>query len=182
MRVLAVTPWLRDLVSAGAVASALVLVAAGLSKVRDRRMFGSQIATYELIPAPAAAVLGDVLPFAEVAAGLAVVTVPRVGGSAAALLFVMFAIAVGINLTRGRTELVCGCFGPRGRHTIGISHVAGNVLLALVGVGVLLSDVRPQLPAVVLGVSALLAVAVVGSVRQAWHPPDQIVRIPRSEE
>lgn len=171
------TPWLRDLVAAGAAASGLMLLTAGLSKVRDRQMFGSQIATYQLIPAPASAVLGHVLPFGEVLAGIAVFVVPRVGGASAAVLFAMFAIAVAVNLARGRTELVCGCFGPRGRHTISPWHVAGDVVLAVVGVVVSVSSAGPSVPAVVLGGSLLLVAAVAWSVREAWRPPRELIRM-----
>jgi len=174
---LEVTPWLRDLVAAGAAASGLMLLTAGLSKVRDRQMFGSQIATYQLIPAPASAVLGHVLPFGEVLAGIAVFVVPRVGGASAAVLFAMFAIAVAVNLARGRTELVCGCFGPRGRHTISPWHVAGDVVLAVVGVVVSVSSAGPSVPAVVLGGSLLLVAAVAWSVREAWRPPRELIRM-----
>lgn len=107
--------WLRDLVGAGVVAAASVLMAAGLSKVRDRRTFGSQIAAYQLTSESASAVLGQVLPLVEFLLGIAVLTVPRVGDALAAALFAMFASAVGINLARGRKELVCGCFGSYGR-------------------------------------------------------------------
>lgn len=158
---------LQELLAAGLVASALVLLVAGLAKVRDRRTFGHQIAAYDIVPAAASVVLGQILPFIEVAAAAALVFVPRLGGPAAALLFATFALAVGINLARGRSELVCACFGAGGRHRISIWHVAGNTLFAGVVVLAAVTAVHRTLASVVLGVTLLLIVAVVRAVDQA---------------
>lgn len=174
--------WPRDLVAAGAVDVALVLVSPGLGKVRDRRTFGSQIATYELLPSPAAMLLGQLLPVAEIFTGGAILVVPSVGGWSAALLFVMFASAVAVNLARGRTELVCACFGARGRHTISIWHVVADVSLAAIAVGASVTNVRPTLPAAVFGVSLLLITAVAWSVQRAWRPAHELIPIIEEEE
>jgi Methylamine utilisation protein MauE len=165
-----VTSSVRDLLASGVVASALVLLIAGGAKVRDRHTFGSQIASYDVVPAFASRVLGQVLPFAEVAAAIALLVVPHIAGVAAALLFATFAAAVGVNLLRGRTELVCGCFGARGRHTISLWHVAGNGVLGAVGVAASLAAVHQSLASVVLGVSVLLIAAVVWTVHEARLP------------
>ncbi|SIT40015.1 Methylamine utilization MauE [Paraburkholderia ribeironis] len=54
---------------------------------------------------------------------------------ALALLFVLFALALGINVARGRTDIDCGCNGFRQSgdavaHSIGWAHVARTLLLA----------------------------------------------------
>jgi hypothetical protein len=163
-----VTMWLQDLLGAGVAASALVLLVAGLSKVRDRQTFGHQIAAYQILPERASMVLGQFLPVAEMMAGIALLVVPRVGGAAAALLFTVFTLAVAINVMRGRTELVCACFGSRGRQTISVWHVVADAVLAVVGVTVFVSGVGTSLAGAVLGVSLLLAVAVTQAVHAAW--------------
>jgi Methylamine utilisation protein MauE len=92
----------------------------------------------------------------EVLASILILSVPRVGGPLCAVLFLSFALAVAINLIRGRTELVCGCFGRAGRQPIRPSHVVMNVALAG---GAVLSIVRSGLPsfaAARFGLSAIL--------------------------
>ena len=148
----------------------MVLFAAGGAKIRDRATFGTQIAAYEIVNEALSALLGRLLPLGEILAASAVLIIPRFGGAATALLFTMFALAVGRNLARRRTELVCGCFGSGGRHTISWWHVIGDLSLAALGIATAISDVRPTVPSVVLGVSVLACVAVVWSVLQAVRP------------
>jgi hypothetical protein len=49
-----------------------------------------------------------------------------------ALLLLSYAIAIGINLRRGRRDLACGCGGPDERRPIAPWMVWRNVLIALV--------------------------------------------------
>lgn len=120
-------------------------------------------------------ILGRTLPAAEVLAAGALVVFPAVGGVAAAFLFLMFAFAVGMNLRRGRTELVCGCFGAGGRHVISWWHVGSNAVLATMATGAAVVGARPKTPAVVLGITLLLTAMVAWSVTQAVFP-NQLAR------
>lgn len=165
----------HQLAAAGGAASGLVLIAAGSVKVRHPRTFASQIAAYELVPDTIARVLGILLPVGEVAAGFTVFARPRLGGVAAAALFLAFTVAVALNLLRGRRDLVCGCFGPRGRQTITAWHVVGTLIFLILSVAASLANTRPGLAETVIGVSLPLAVAVMASVRQAWRPASELV-------
>lgn len=146
------------LFSALTVVAAGALIGAGLTKVRRPAAFGSQIAAYAIVPDRAARALGHLLPSIELGGGTLLLLVPRIGGAVAGVLYLAFAAAVGINLARGRRELLCGCFGPRGKTRIGAAHVAGNVLAAAVA---LLAATRGRAPGAaeaMLGVSLALSV------------------------
>jgi hypothetical protein len=82
-------------------------------------------------PTAIAIVLGEAL----IAAGLSWLPARAPAAVAAALLLLVFAGAMAINIRRGRSHIDCGCFGTRGRGTrlrVGLSRaiVARNVLLA----------------------------------------------------
>src|SRR2546426_11169679 len=143
---------------AGASASCgLVLIGAGGLKVRDRRTFGSQIVAYDLLPRSAAHLLGEILPFAEILAGLLLLILPGLGGVLSAILFLAFAAAIGANHARGRRELVCGCFGPAGRQTITPAHVVVNLVMAALAVGASVRTTRPTADELLTGGTLFLA-------------------------
>jgi hypothetical protein len=143
----------------GAAASicAVVLLIAGLLKVRDRSTFASQIAAYQVVPSVAALFLGHFLPWAEILGALLILFAPWLGGLVCAALFLGFAVAVGTNVLRGRTELICGCFGPRGRQRISRTHVLMNLCLAAAAALFAMSRAGPpSLAALRTGISAVL--------------------------
>jgi hypothetical protein len=109
----------------------LFLVAAG-HKLRDLGRFRATLAEYRLLPAVLTAPGAAAVVAAElaVAAALAGPTVRRSGLVAAAVVLLVYAAAVGINLARGRRDLDCGCAGPAVRRPISAWLVARNVVLA----------------------------------------------------
>lgn len=90
----------------------LVFVAAGLAKVRDRRLFRSALDAHGYLPRLAQRVLLVVLPPVEVALGVVVVSGIAFGAAnvLAAALLVIFTTAVAFG-SRGKGRLDCGCFG-----------------------------------------------------------------------
>jgi hypothetical protein len=63
---------------------------------------------------------------------------------AAAMLLVVYAVAIGVNLLRGRRDIDCGCAGPASRRPIAWSLVARNVVLAAIGLaGLMPLHARP---------------------------------------
>ena len=123
------------------VAFALLLGAAALHKLTQFREFRQVLSEYQLLPAtlvgPAAiAIVGtEVL----LASGWAFrVWLPYVGLASSALLLV-YAVAIGVNLRRGRVFIDCGCaFGRTAGETISAGMVIRNVLLAGVSIASLL--------------------------------------------
>ncbi len=149
---------------------AVVLLVAGGIKVSRLYSFGQQIVAYQILPRRLAHVLGYALPPAEIALGLSMLFVPRLA-VAAAVLFISFAVAVGVNLVRGRTELRCGCFGPTGKHTISAAHVAVNFCLALLAAVTFIEPRRPTFAAFQVGLSAVLLVLLASAWRTIGATP-----------
>ncbi|HEV8646322.1 MAG TPA: MauE/DoxX family redox-associated membrane protein [Burkholderiales bacterium] len=111
---------------------ALVFLQGGAAKLTARDEFQGVVTSYRLLPAAAVPAFAVLLPFAELAAGIGVVLpATRHAGAVLAIgLLVMFALAMAINLARGRTEIDCGCFKSGFRQTISAWLVGRNLLLA----------------------------------------------------
>lgn len=111
---------------------ALVFVHAGTAKLLSRDEFRGVVENYRLLPAPLAAPFAALLPAVELAAGGGVLwaaTRPYAAPLAAALLL-LYALAMGINLARGRRDIDCGCFKSALKQTISGWLIARNLLLA----------------------------------------------------
>jgi hypothetical protein len=148
--------------------AAAVLMIAGLLKLGSFRTFGQQIVTYELIPKALARAAGYLLPPAEIVIGILLIFMPRIAIFAAAL-FTVFAVAVGINVVRGRTELHCGCFGETGIRTISTAHVEINVGLATISILAFFWNLRPSFVEFQIGVTVVL-VAVLADAWRTMRP------------
>ena len=109
------------------------LFAAGcVQKLRDFDAFRDNVDHYELVPpfllTPAALLL--VLGEALIVAALLVPATVTLGGVLAVLLLGAYAVAMSVNLFRGRRGLDCGCTGPALRQPISEWLVLRNLLLA----------------------------------------------------
>ncbi len=111
---------------------ALVFLQGGTTKLMARDEFQGVASSYRLLPGAIVPAFAALLPIAELAAGLSVVVpATRHFGTALAIaLLLMFALAMAINLARGRTEIDCGCFKSGFRQTISGWLVGRNLLLA----------------------------------------------------
>lgn len=159
-----------ELLAAGTALCAFVLIGAGATKLLDLRSFSYQVRAYDLLPPRASRFVGYSLPPAEVLTGVLLVLAPALGAVPAAFLFGLFSAAIATNLVRGRRELVCGCFGPRGRRAISPMHVVVNVLLGSIAASGLLLDPRISLQAVMLA-SAVAAAVLLASAVTALRVP-----------
>lgn len=91
---------------------AAAFIWAALPKLADPPGFAQTLAGYALLPEAALAPAALLLPWVETCAALALLW-PRTRRSAALLamgLLLVFAVALGTNLAKGRV-LDCGCFG-----------------------------------------------------------------------
>jgi uncharacterized membrane protein YphA (DoxX/SURF4 family) len=112
-------------------------VLAGVTKLADLGAFENAVRNYQILPPRLVRPVARLLPATEIAAGAlmgAGVAVEQVG-ILLALLLLTFAIAISVNLVRGR-RIDCGCFIGLGSKRISWSAVARNVLLASVAVTV----------------------------------------------
>jgi len=95
------------------------------------------VAGFQLLPHVLVAPFALALPLVEAAGALAslVPATRNAGASILVVLFLLFALALAINVARGRTDIDCGCNGfssqgNTGAHAIGWLHVARTLLLA----------------------------------------------------
>ncbi|GAA4500899.1 MauE/DoxX family redox-associated membrane protein [Gluconacetobacter tumulicola] len=109
-----------------------LLFAAGLAKLRDHDGFLTTLAAYRLVPAALLESTAWALAGAETAVGVTLLAglAPLTASLGAALLFAMFALAMAINLLRGRTDLSCGCLPGMASARLSWAAVARSALLA----------------------------------------------------
>lgn len=147
---------------AGAMGVGLVFLQAALAKLRHRELLAGVIANYRLLPAalvgPAAALLAPT----ELLVAIGLLAGGQMLAAVAAIaLLVIFAIAMGINITRGRREIDCGCGRSQLRQPLSWLLVSRNLVLA----ALLLPRLFPgAAPALVAPATADLAIALAGGL------------------
>ncbi len=111
---------------------ALVFLTAALGKIRHRLAFQGVVLNYRLIPEIAVPVSALLLPLVEAAIAAALLFAPPAWPEvSAAMLLVLFAAAMAINIGRGRRSIDCGCFQSAFKQTLSLTLVARNVGLAV---------------------------------------------------
>ncbi|MDP9011824.1 MAG: methylamine utilization protein MauE [Pseudomonadota bacterium] len=111
---------------------ALVFLTAALGKTRHRLAFQGVVANYRLIPDFAVPTFALLLPLVEAAVAAALLFAPPSWPEvSAAVLLILFAAAMAINISRGRRRIDCGCFQSALKQTLSWTLVGRNVGLAL---------------------------------------------------
>ncbi len=124
------------------VALAVVLLVAAVGKLAD--LPGSRQAVRDFgVSGRYAPALGTILPVAEglLAIGLLIEPVARWAALGAALLFIVFLMAIGQNLRKGRTP-DCHCFGQLHSAPAGPSTLIRNTVLALAALVIVIDGGR----------------------------------------
>ncbi|WP_233830173.1 MauE/DoxX family redox-associated membrane protein [Paraburkholderia sp. ZP32-5] len=118
-------------------ATSIITLTLALPKLTRQSELRQTVAGFQLLPHALIAPFALFLPLAEISATLASLlpATRGVGAIALAALFMLFALALGINVARGRTDIDCGCNGFRQSGgavapSIGWAHVARTLLLA----------------------------------------------------
>jgi len=113
--------------------AAVLLATAAIHKLRDLRRFDEIFTAYGLIPGRVRLRLSRLVPLLEglLAVGLLLDVSRRLAVISAMALLAAYALAIAINLGRGRRDLACGCGGPDDRRPIAAWMVWRNVLMAL---------------------------------------------------
>ena len=137
--------WVRNLprVFVGA-----VLLATGLGKVLDIPGFAQVVASYELLPAFGNSLVAFVLPFVELATGLALV-LDRGTVVAARVAVGLHAMLVGVVLSalgRGLVIENCGCFGVFLARPLGPSTLVEDLVMLALSALALRFASRARLP------------------------------------
>ena len=139
------------------VLAALVFARAAALKFRSRTSFEGVVDNYDLLPRVLVAPVAFALPIAEGALALALL-VPAAdpwAELAAAVLLAVFALAMGVNLARGRGHIDCGCGDARSRQPLHVGLVIRNmVLTGLLIVAALTPPGAASLVGAALGVAA----------------------------
>ena len=114
------------------VAAALVFTSAGAAKIGARARFRAAVFEYRILPGWMVPGVALLLPPMEVLLGLTLLLPRYIGISsvAAALLLLVFATAMAINLSRGRKTIDCGCSLSSGGQRIHSTMVIRNVSMA----------------------------------------------------
>ncbi len=108
-----------------------LLLLAGVAKLTDRAAFRQAVAEYEVLPATLARPYAALLPWVETALGVLLLVGLGTGIAAglAVPLFLSFALAIGVNLQRGR-DFDCHCFGAVQADPIGPTALLRSLILA----------------------------------------------------
>ena len=119
---------------------ALLWFVAAAQKLRGFAVFVTVLSDYRLVPhgttrACAGAVIGLELGLG-VCLLIPVLRNPALAGSA--LLLAFYAVAIGVNLLRGRRFIDCGCMGPVGQQSLSGALVARNLSLACLALAAML--------------------------------------------
>ena len=119
------------LLIASRVMGALVFGMAVLGKLHHRDEFVGLVANYRLVPEPLVPVVAWLVVVLETVVVLSLATGVRLaaGAGLAVILLSGFALAMTINLARGRQEIDCGCFQSALRQRLSVPLIARNLVL-----------------------------------------------------
>lgn len=111
----------------------LVFAAAIAGKVKHRHELAGVVANYRLLPEPLAATAAWMIVGLECLATFSLLSGwwLTIGAALAIVLLAGFALAMGINLARGRREIDCGCFQLGLRQRLSLGLVVRNLVLAI---------------------------------------------------
>lgn len=145
------------------------LLIASLSKFRDLQGFLLAVLEYDVLPRRLAIVYARLLPPAELAFAVLLLTGvwPVVTGIASAAILLSFVVAVSVNVARGR-RLNCHCFGTQGGEPVGWFTLGRLVALlgcaaVVVATGGIAAGTTEPLPAMLLSFGLVLGLYLLGA-------------------
>lgn len=159
----------------------LVLAVSAISKLQRPDEFQGVVANYRLLPSSLVVPFARLLPWVELACAIALLVPPARATAAwvAAGLFVMFALALAINVGRGRTHIDCGCVRrPTSMSRIGMFHVLRA--LGLAGVSLYAASISFNVTEV-SAVSWLMGIASAAMIAMLYMAADVMVGLPGKE-
>jgi uncharacterized membrane protein YphA (DoxX/SURF4 family) len=114
-----------------------IFLRSGLSKTGGLAEFRTAVGNYRLLPAALVAPVAITLPFAEIGGAVLLIVgvLPVIVAALLAALLVVFAVAIAVNLSRGRV-FDCGCGGTVAPQLISWRHVVTDLVLAAVAAAV----------------------------------------------
>jgi hypothetical protein len=119
-----------------------LLIGAAWHKLRAPAAFNAALRGYDLLPDILLGPVGRLLPILEAAIGMLWLSTvaPEVASAATAMLLLLYAAAMQINVLRGRVHIDCGCALPGSRPgaTLSGALVVRNLMLGLAALSALL--------------------------------------------
>ena len=114
---------------------AFVFIYAAILKIAEPGDFSQAIANYKLLPDISINVLGIILPWIEISAGILLLFGVAVKENSLIIsgMLIVFIIAIGISLARG-LNIDCGCFGTANGDQIGLLKLLQNIGLLVIGI------------------------------------------------
>ncbi len=109
---------------------ALMFFMAARHKLGDNQRFEAQLGAYQIVPAPLLRISARTLPWIEMSL-VVLLLIPftrSFAASIAATLLVVYALAMAVNISRGRSEIDCGC-GDKPQ-TLSVMLLVRNAVLA----------------------------------------------------
>jgi Methylamine utilisation protein MauE. len=165
---------------------AYVFLIAGWSKARHLDLFVREVAEYQLLPAYLIKPFATILPYIEITLGIMLVTGwwIKIVAILAAILYLIFIVAITINLMRGRTP-DCGCSGGSAHKKISIRLVMRDfgllllsIAIAIYGGGFLAFDSLPYEVKQIVIFNWLLPLTIIGSSTYVtYNLGKQLVRL-----
>ena len=148
--------------SFGSMAVGALLVVTGCSKAAQLMRFADVVAAYQLLPPRINVHVATVIVLSEVAIGAAMLLHlwPHLFAIGATVLFAGFAVAMSVNLMRGRHHLLCGCSGYQPSKAISWRAVTHNCVLAAFTCGIAIAGFRGRLEIPTLGGMAFIEAAI----------------------
>lgn len=110
-----------------------IFLASGVGKLLEPAgQFAHILGAYRIMPEAAIPLVATWLPWGELVLGAYLVSgfETRLSAGAAALLFVVFSVAIGVNLAVGAPLEECGCFGALLKKEGASLTLAGDLVLA----------------------------------------------------
>lgn len=106
----------------------ILFATAALAKLRKRRDFYAAVLAYQLLPPAWAMNIALILPWAEAAIAIGLILGTNAASAAASGLLLVYALAMAVNLVRGRRDLDCACGAMP--QVLSIWLVVRNIILA----------------------------------------------------
>lgn len=157
------------LLLAARVAIACIFLTAAVGKLRHLTVFEGVLGNYRLLPQWMIAPLHVLLPLVELAVGIGVLAAPQLAAPAAAVLLVVFAVAMAVNLRRGRKDIDCGCHQSVLRQRLSWTLVWRNGVLTLLALAAALPPLHMPASAWLTGAGAGLSVfALYSAMNSLW--------------
>ena len=114
---------------------AFVFIYAAILKIAEPGDFSQAIANYKILPDISINILGIILPWIEISAGILLLfgVAVKENGVIISGMLIVFIIAIGISLARG-LNIDCGCFGTADGDQLGLIKLLQNIGLLAIGI------------------------------------------------